>query len=109
HLNPVVWELLLSKEKTSFNAEWQYLFAAVPVIFLLQIAISEWIWKKQRKLSRKRIGKPATVIFFLCFLSSHLIYIWADAFFYGPITSQRANFPLSYPMTAKSFMEKHGL
>ncbi|WP_089122624.1 DUF3413 domain-containing protein [Vibrio algivorus] len=109
HLNPVVWELLLSKEKTSFNAEWQYLFAAVPVIFLLQIAISEWIWKKQRKLSRKRIGKPATIVFFLCFVSSHLVYIWADAFFYNPITSQKANFPLSYPMTAKSFMEKHGL
>ncbi|WP_086983649.1 DUF3413 domain-containing protein [Vibrio aphrogenes] len=109
HLNPVVWELLLSKEKTAFNAEWQYLFAAVPVIFLLQIAISEWIWKKQRKLSRKQIGKPATIIFFLCFISSHLIYIWADAFFYSPITNQRANFPLSYPMTAKSFMEKHGL
>ncbi|MGO1192125.1 DUF3413 domain-containing protein [Vibrio casei] len=109
HLNPVVWELLLSKEKTSFNAEWQYLFAAVPVIFLLQLAISEWIWKKQRKLSRKQVGKPATIIFFLCFISSHLIYIWADAFFYNPITNQRANFPLSYPMTAKSFMEKHGL
>ncbi|WP_105903139.1 DUF3413 domain-containing protein [Vibrio gangliei] len=109
HLNPVVWELLLSKEKTSFNAEWQYLFAAVPVIFLLQIAISEWIWKKQRKLSRKQVGKPATIIFFLCFISSHLIYIWADAFFYSPITNQKANFPLSYPMTAKSFMEKHGL
>ncbi|OEF22683.1 DUF3413 domain-containing protein [Vibrio rumoiensis] len=109
HLNPVVWELLLSKENTSFNAEWQYLFAAVPVIFLLQIAISEWIWKKQRKLSRKQVGKPATIIFFLCFVSSHLIYIWADAFFYSPITNQRANLPLSYPMTAKSFMEKHGL
>lgn len=109
HLNPVVWELLLSKEKTSFNAQWQYLFAAIPVIFLLQIAASEWIWKKQRKLSRKQVGKPATIIFFLCFISSHLIYIWADAFFYNPITSQKANFPLSYPMTAKSFMEKHGL
>ncbi|MBD1574906.1 DUF3413 domain-containing protein [Vibrio sp. S11_S32] len=109
HLNPVVWELLLSKEKTAFNAQWQYLFAAVPILFLIQIVISEWIWKKQRSLSRKKIGKPVTIIFFLCFLSSHLIYIWADAFFYRPITSQRTNFPLSYPMTAKSFMEKHGL
>ncbi|MEI8597478.1 DUF3413 domain-containing protein [Vibrio sp. M60_M31a] len=42
-------------------------------------------------------------------MTSHLVYIWADAYFYNPITSQRANFPLSCPMTAKSFMEKHGL
>lgn len=109
HLNPAVWELLLSKDNTAFNAQWQYLFSAVPILFLIQIVISEWIWKKQRTLSRKKIGKPVTILFFLCFLSSHLIYIWADAFFYHPITSQRANFPLSYPMTAKSFMEKHGL
>lgn len=109
HLNPAVWELLLSKDNTAFNAQWQYLFSAVPILFLIQIVISEWIWKKQRTLSRKKIGKPVTILFFLCFLSSHLIYIWADAFFYSPITSQRANFPLSYPMTAKSFMEKHGL
>lgn len=26
-----------------------------------------------------------------------------------PITSQKANYPLSYPMTARSFLEKHGL
>ena len=41
--------------------------------------------------------------------ASHLIYIWADANFYRPITMQRANLPLSYPMTARKFLEKHGL
>ncbi|HBU0449086.1 TPA: DUF3413 domain-containing protein, partial [Klebsiella pneumoniae] len=47
--------------------------------------------------------------FFISFISSHLIYIWADANFYRPITMQRANLPLSYPMTARRFLEKHGL
>ncbi|WP_233424651.1 DUF3413 domain-containing protein [Enterobacter asburiae] len=28
---------------------------------------------------------------------------------YRPITMQRANLPLSYPMTARRFLEKHGL
>ncbi len=37
------------------------------------------------------------------------MYIWADANFYRPITMQRANLPLSYPMTARRFLEKHGL
>ena len=34
--------------------------------------------------------------------------IWADANFYRPITMQRANLPLSYPMTARKFLERHG-
>ncbi|NMV11884.1 DUF3413 domain-containing protein, partial [Vibrio parahaemolyticus] len=72
-------------------------------------ALSEWVWRKQRKLSHKHVGRPLAAVFFLSFMTSHLVYIWADAYFYNPITSQRSNFPLSYPMTAKSFMEKHGL
>src|SRR5476649_2525698 len=38
-----------------------------------------------------------------------LMFIWADANFYRPITMQRSNLPLSYPMTARKFLEKHGL
>src|SRR5690606_36395422 len=43
------------------------------------------------------------------FIGSHLINVWSDTYLYTPVTSQKSNFPLSYPMTAKSFMEKHGL
>ncbi|MGR5146560.1 DUF3413 domain-containing protein [Photobacterium alginatilyticum] len=108
HLSPLVWDLLLSGEKTDLNARWQYLFVAVPAIFLMQLILSEWLWRKLRKLTRKHVGIPIAVIFGFCFLSSHLIYIWADANLYRPVTVQRSNFPLSYPMTAKTFMEKHG-
>jgi hypothetical protein len=109
HLNPVVWELLFSGDKSSLSADLQHLFVVMPFIFLIQLALSEWVWRKQRKLSHKHVGRPLATLFFLSFMTSHLVYIWADAYFYNPITSQRANFPLSYPMTAKSFMEKHGL
>ncbi|WEM43241.1 DUF3413 domain-containing protein [Photobacterium sp. DA100] len=109
HLSPLVWDLLLSGERTELNARWQYLFITVPVIFLLQLVLSEWLWRKLRKLTRKHVGVPIATVFGICFISSHLLYIWADANLYRPITVQRSNFPLSYPMTAKSFMEKHGL
>ena len=79
------------------------------LIFLLQLALSEWVWRKQRRLSHKHVGRPIAALFFISFITSHLIYVWADAYFYNPITAQKANFPLSYPMTAKSFMERHGL
>ncbi|MGF1686249.1 DUF3413 domain-containing protein [Photobacterium japonica] len=109
HLSPLVWDLLLSGEGSELNTRWQYLFVTVPVIFLLQMVLSEWLWRKLRKLTRKHVGVPIATVFGICFISSHLLYIWADANLYRPITAQRSNFPLSYPMTAKSFMEKHGL
>ena len=109
HLTPVVWELLFSDDKSVLSSDLQHLFVMMPFIFLIQLALSEWVWRKQRKLSHKHVGRPLAILFFLSFITSHLVYIWADAYFYNPITSQRANFPLSYPMTAKSFMEKHGL
>ncbi|OBT13059.1 hydrolase [Vibrio sp. UCD-FRSSP16_10] len=108
HLNPIVWELLLSNDKNAINAKWQTLFVLVPIIFFVQLALAEWVWRKQRKLSHKRIGRPIAAVFFVGFIFSHLIYIWADATFYNPITNQRANFPLSYPMTAKTFLERQG-
>ncbi len=109
HLTPVVWELLFSEDKSAISSDLQHLFVVMPLIFLVQLALSEWVWRKQRKLSHKHVGRPLAAVFFLSFMTSHLVYIWADAYFYNPITSQRSNFPLSYPMTAKSFMEKHGL
>ena len=109
HLNPVVWELLFSEDKSAISSDLQHLFVVMPLIFLVQLALSEWVWRKQRKLSHKHVGRPLAAVFFLSFMTSHLVYIWADAYFYNQITSQRSNFPLSYPMTAKSFMEKHGL
>lgn len=110
HLNPVVWEVLFSDESNNaVTADLQHLFVVLPLIFLIELALSEWVWHKQRRLSHKRVGRPIAAFFFVSFIASHLTYVWADAYFYGPITSQRANFPLSYPMTAKSFMQKHGL
>lgn len=109
HLTPVVWELLFSDKTNRLSTDLQHLFVVLPLIFLLELGLSEWVWRKQRKLSHKRIGRPMAAVFFVCFITSHLIYVWSDAYFYAPVTSQKSNFPLSYPMTAKSFMEKHGL
>jgi membrane-anchored protein YejM (alkaline phosphatase superfamily) len=109
HLSPVVWDLLFSDENSTISSDLQHLFIVLPPIFLAELALAEWVWRKQRKLSHKHVGRPLAALFFVCFIASHLIFIWADAFFYNPVTVQKANFPLSYPMTAKSFMEKHGL
>ncbi len=99
--NQLVWEYLSSGDT-------QFLFVVVPALFLLELVISGLVWKKLRNLSQKHIGMTIGLVFFVAFFFTHTINIWADAVRYHPITQQKANFPLSYPMTAKSFLLKHG-
>lgn len=109
HLNPVVWELVVNPDQGELARDWQLMFICVPVIFLVEMLFGTWSWQKLRSLNRQKFGKPLAGLFITAFFASHLIYIWADANFYRPITMQRSNLPLSYPMTARRFLEKHGL
>ena len=109
HLNPVVWELVINPDQSEMARDWQLMFISVPLIFLVEMLFATWSWQKLRSLNRRSFGKPVAALFISAFFASHLMYIWADANFYRPITMQRANLPLSYPMTARRFLERHGL
>ncbi len=109
HLNPVVWELVINPDQSELARDWQLMFISVPVIFLVEMLFATWSWQKLRSLNRRSFGKPLAALFISAFFASHLMYIWADANFYRPITMQRSNLPLSYPMTARRFLEKYGL
>ena len=110
HLNPIVWELVINPDQNEMARDWQLMFISVPVILLIEMLFATWSWQKLRSLTRRRhFAKPLAAFFFVAFIASHVVYIWADANFYRPITMQRANLPLSYPMTARRFLEKHGL
>ena len=110
HLNPFVWELVINPDQNEMARDWQLMFISVPVILLLELVFATWSWQKLRSLTRRRrFARPLAAFLFIAFIASHVVYIWADANFYRPITMQRANLPLSYPMTARRFLEKHGL
>ncbi|EPP2679094.1 LPS biosynthesis-modulating metalloenzyme YejM [Escherichia coli] len=110
HLNPIVWQLVINPDENEMARDWQLMFISVPVILLLELVFSTWSWQKLRSLTRRRrFARPLAAFLFIAFIASHVVYIWADANFYRPITMQRANLPLSYPMTARRFLEKHGL
>ncbi|HBA4233524.1 TPA: cardiolipin transport protein PbgA [Escherichia coli] len=110
HLNPIVWQLAINPDENEMARDWQLMFICVPVILLLELVFATWSWQKLRSLTRRRrFARPLAAFLFIAFIASHVVYIWADANFYRPITMQRANLPLSYPMTARRFLEKHGL
>ncbi|MDG2953808.1 DUF3413 domain-containing protein [Bisgaard Taxon 10/6] len=108
HLSSVVWNLLVNPENGELSRDWQIFFTPMPFLLLVQMVFSRWAWNKLRSLERQKwirhVGFGLTTLF----IFSHLIYAWADAAIYRPITMQKSNFPLSYPMTARSFLEKHG-
>ncbi|EFM1854543.1 cardiolipin transport protein PbgA [Escherichia coli] len=110
HLNPIVWQLVINPDENEMARDWQLMFISVPVILLLELVFATWSWQKLRSLTRRRrFARPLAAFLFIAFIASHVVYIWANANFYRPITMQRANLPLSYPMTARRFLEKHGL
>ncbi|HBU6183387.1 TPA: cardiolipin transport protein PbgA [Escherichia coli] len=110
HLNPIVWQLVINPDENEMARDWQLMFISVPVILLLELVFATWSWQKLRSLTRRRrFARPLAAFLFIAFIASHVVYIWADANFYRPITMQRANLSLSYPMTARRFLEKHGL
>lgn len=108
HLSSLVWNLLVNPENGELSRNWQLFFVPMPLILLAQMVFSRWSWEKLRSLERQKWLKAVGVFFVCTFTATHLIYAWADAYIYRPITMQKSNFPLSYPMTARSFLEKHG-
>lgn len=109
HLTPQVWDLVINPDKGEMAREWQLMFIAIPIIFLVQMLFATWSWQKLRSLNRQTFGKPLAGLFIVSFIMSHLMYAWSDANFYRPITMQRYNYPLSQPMTARKLLDKYGL
>ncbi len=108
HLSPLVWKIFVTpKDLSNFN----YWYFIIPILTILitEIFCSYWIWNKLRRFKRQKWGKSIAFFFISCFVATHLFYAIADIMLYRPITAQKFNYPLSYPMTAKSFFEKHGL
>ncbi|MEE3689741.1 DUF3413 domain-containing protein [Glaesserella parasuis] len=110
HLSPLVWDLLVNpNDDGELTRQWQLPFVPMPLILLAEMLYSRWCWNKLRSFNRQKWGKYVAMLFLTCFTATHLLYAWADMTLYRPITAQKANYPLSYPMTARSFLEKHGL
>ncbi|MFP2768432.1 DUF3413 domain-containing protein [Oceanisphaera sp. KMM 10153] len=107
HLNPTVWRLLLEQAQAEEASGWGWLFVWVPLLFLFELWLAGWLWRwSQRR--RRSLTLPLALPLLASFFLTHSVHIWADALVYTPITDQKANFPLSYPMTAKSFLIKQG-
>ena len=108
HLNPLVWQFLQKPEQVEAIYSINLHYISIPIIFALEVFFSFILWKKVRHLQAKHIGRPIALFLFLAFFISHIMFIWADAVQYRPITHEKSLYPLSYPMTARTFLTKQG-
>lgn len=107
HLSPFAIDLA----GTDLNSLFQdFSFLVTPVVILaVELTLANYLWKRITKIQKRNYGSKVLVVVGSCFVSSHLIHIWADAANVIDITRYDDAYPLSYPATAKGFMERHGI
>ena len=108
HINPLIWSFLRQPEQVEKIYSINFHYILIPIVFIVELLLSLFIWKKWRFVQKKVLTKPIVIFLTTTFIATHLIFIWADASQYRPITQQKSIYPLSYPMTARSFLKKQG-
>lgn len=104
----VIWLVFTDLDfKTGLN--YNFLFIAIPIVIALELAFAKLSTKSLYKLNTRRFSLITSAVLVVAFVTSHLIHIWADANNYDEITTLRTSYPLHYPMTARTFLQSHGL
>ena len=106
HLSPFAVDLAWTDLNALFHG---YSYLVTPIVILaIELTLANYLWKRINKIQTRNYGPKVLAVIGTCFVSSHLIHIWADAANVIDITRYDDAYPLSYPATAKTFMERHG-
>lgn len=107
HINLVMVDLLLSGQIVSFPlSAWLMTFGALFVLWLAQWGLITYLESRKDKAAWSgRIFAGGAVV---AFIISSFIHIWGSAYAYQPVTQIKRYLPLYHPITATSFMRKHG-
>lgn len=107
HLSPFAFDLAWADLSALLHGT---SYIATPIAILaIELTAANFLWKRIDKIQKKHWGPKVVAFVGVCFVSSHLIHIWADAKDITQITRFDDTYPLSYPATAKTFIARHGL
>ncbi|MFT5235754.1 MAG: membrane-anchored protein YejM (alkaline phosphatase superfamily) [Shewanella sp.] len=107
HLSPFVFDLAWADLHSLLHGT-SYIITPLCII-IIELSAANFLWKRIDKIHKAKCGNKVVAFVGICFVSSHLIHIWADAASVKEITRLDDAYPLSYPATARSFMESHGI
>ncbi len=112
HINGMVLNLLLggaAEEIFTFSGS-MWLTAALFLLLLLvfEVWLAQRIWRFVLNTPGRPHGYLVGGALFAVFLAENVMYAWADANNYTPITKQIRFLPAYQPLTAKSWFVEHG-
>ncbi|MCU8007011.1 DUF3413 domain-containing protein [Shewanella sp. SM87] len=107
HLSPFAFDLAWADLNALLRGT-SYIVTPLAII-AIELTMANFLWKRIEKIQNLNLGNKVITLVCVCFISSHLIHIWADAADITEITRFDDTYPLSYPATARSFMESHGI
>lgn len=107
HLSPFAFDLAWADLNALLHGT-SYIVTPLAII-AIELTAANFFWKRIEKIQKLNLGNKVITLVGICFVSSHLIHIWADAADITEITRFDDTYPLSYPATARSFMESHGI
>ncbi len=99
HLSPLTLSLL---DPTT----WIFTGVYLVIVAVIETAIAAGIWRRCTTPARGRAGRRLAVALVLCFLGSHVAYLWADARYYVPVTSFTHYLPLLHRFRASALIAK---
>lgn len=107
HLNLQLIQIFTDNSNYHSGMNFNFLLIVIPLLIGIEIILACYASYKAEKHRTNWIARSFVIFFVCCFAATHLLHIWADYAEYEPITDQEATLPLSYPMTAKSFLNKN--
>lgn len=107
HLSPFAFDLAWADLNALLHGT-SYIVTPLAII-AIELTAANFLWKRIEKIQKLSLGNKVITLVGICFVSSHLFHIWADAADITEITRFDDTYPLSYPATARSFMESHGI
>ncbi len=112
HLNGMVLNLLLggaAEEIFTFSGA---MWLTMGLFMALLVAAEWWLAHRVWRFVQATPGRPhgylVAALLFAIFLTQNIMYAWADATSYTPITRQIRLLPAYQPLTAKSWFVEHG-
>ena len=88
---------------------WAFLAVYFAVGLAIEAMLALWIWRRTEHASARRVGRYLALTAVACFLSSHLIHLWAQAHAYVPVTSFTRYLPLYFPLKDSRNVARLGL
>lgn len=112
HLSPFVFSLVFGKKASDIfqfsDATIMTAALTIAALIFFQLLIYAIVGKILKKGIKIRV-KMISLVFMASLMFSHMVYAWADANYYRPITQIAQVFPLYHPLTANRFLRKHNI